>query len=162
MVTTMEDNEEKSENGQNFSVPTLLVCSNISKLWLLNKRCSNCPHWKTVVSQHKLWTSTTFTFTWYSDTPINPYTLKNVNNIIVRKPQYQDLFSFTEETSQMTQLSIECIDVSCLGMVDTKQQQRKNTTPCLRLTAQQRQNTRHLLTTPRPPSTTPPRLQSIT
>jgi hypothetical protein len=54
MVTTMEDNEEKSENGQNFSVPTLLVCSNISKLWLLNKRCSNCPHWKTVVSQHKL------------------------------------------------------------------------------------------------------------
>jgi hypothetical protein len=26
----MEDNEKKSENGQNFSVPTLLVCSNIS------------------------------------------------------------------------------------------------------------------------------------
>ncbi|XP_046450745.1 uncharacterized protein LOC124198763 [Daphnia pulex] len=47
-----------------------------------------------------------------------------------------------------------------LDMVDTKQQERKNITPRRRLTTQQRLDTQHLLTTPRPPSATPPRLKS--
>ena len=48
-----------------------------------------------------------------------------------------------------------------LGMVDTKQQQRKITTPRCRLTTQ-RQYTQNLLTTPRPPSSTQLKLQSNT
>ncbi len=48
----------------------------------------------------------------------------------------------------------------CLvGMVDSKQQQRKNSTPRCSLNTQQRQHTQHLFTTLMLVSTTPPMLQ---
>jgi hypothetical protein len=50
----------------------------------------------------------------------------------------------------------------CLGMVDSKQQQRKNSTPRCSLNTQQRQHKQHLFTTLMLVSTTPPRLQDYT
>jgi hypothetical protein len=48
-----------------------------------------------------------------------------------------------------------------LDMVDTKQQQRRNSTPRRQPTTKRSQHTQQLLTTPRFPSATPPRLPEL-